>query len=188
MPLLGFRKVFALPVERGDKLTTIRAPRRDGLDPKVGDRLYLYTGLRTKGARKLGEGIVTSRRRIRIEVVENYWFVRVDGEVVNERAFRRIYRADGFASRAEFFLFFERTHGRHRFVGFLYRWKLDPAARPDASPDRRRAPRNRSRRPSTPNGGSPRAVSVAREPRSRRPDGRSRARSRASQGRRPRRR
>ena len=54
MPLIGFKKEFADLVESGAKRQTIRAPRKRPI--KVGDTLYLYTGLRTKQCRKLGEG------------------------------------------------------------------------------------------------------------------------------------
>ena len=57
MPLLGFQKQFADLVESGEKRQTIRAYRKDGRDPKVGDRLHLYAGLRTKQCRKLGEAV-----------------------------------------------------------------------------------------------------------------------------------
>jgi len=53
VPLLGFAKQFAPEVEAGRKLMTIRLRRKRPF--RVGDRLYLYGGLRTKQCRKLGE-------------------------------------------------------------------------------------------------------------------------------------
>lgn len=46
--LLGFRKQFAPKILDGSKKFTIRNPRRRS--PKIGETLYMYTGLRTKAA------------------------------------------------------------------------------------------------------------------------------------------
>lgn len=53
MPILSFKKRFANLVRRGLKRQTIRAFRKYPI--KKGDRLYLYTALRTKYATKLRE-------------------------------------------------------------------------------------------------------------------------------------
>ena len=53
MPLLGFKREFAEAVRSGAKRQTIRARRKRPF--RIGDVLYLYTGLRTKKCRKLGE-------------------------------------------------------------------------------------------------------------------------------------
>lgn len=55
MPALNFKKRFEPMIESGDKRQTIRAKRKDCRDPKEGQTLYLYTGMRSKGCRKLGE-------------------------------------------------------------------------------------------------------------------------------------
>lgn len=53
MALLGFSSIMAPKVENMIKTQTIRNYRKDGRDPKEGDLLQLYTGLRRPGARKL---------------------------------------------------------------------------------------------------------------------------------------
>ena len=53
MAALNFQKQFAPDVESGIKLQTIRAKRKNPI--KEGETLYLYTGMRTKKCRKLGE-------------------------------------------------------------------------------------------------------------------------------------
>lgn len=53
MVLYGFKKEFAPLVENGFKPHTIRDLRKDDRHAKPGDMLQLYTGLRTKSARKL---------------------------------------------------------------------------------------------------------------------------------------
>ncbi len=64
MPALNFQDRFAPDVESGIKTQTIRAFRRDGNDPGAGDTLYLYTGMRTKACRRLGETVCERARRI----------------------------------------------------------------------------------------------------------------------------
>lgn len=68
MPALNFKAQFAEDVELGVKRQTIRAPRRDGrAHCRVGDIIRLYTGMRTKGCRLLGEATVTAIRTVKIE-------------------------------------------------------------------------------------------------------------------------
>ena len=77
MPALNFQKQFADAVESGlfdlrgeprpdrligvrPKLQTIRLYRKDERDPKPGQTLYHFTGMRTKQCRRLGEAECTS--------------------------------------------------------------------------------------------------------------------------------
>jgi hypothetical protein len=46
--ILGFKPQFQQMVREGSKTHTIRAPRRDGIVPKVGETLHCYVGLRQK--------------------------------------------------------------------------------------------------------------------------------------------
>jgi len=76
MTLLGFSPIMAPKVANLIKLQTIRAYRKDGCDPRQGDLLQLYAGLRRPGARKLlepdplcvvaGDIIVRDCRHLRI--------------------------------------------------------------------------------------------------------------------------
>ena len=67
MPAINFKAQFADAVEQGRKRQAIRAERKDNRPPcKLGDTLSLYTGLRTKATRKLGEGTCTFLGRISI--------------------------------------------------------------------------------------------------------------------------
>ena len=66
MPALNFKKQFADKVERGEKRQTIRALRADGRNPQPGQTLFLYTGMRTKSCRKLGEAVCSSVEQIDI--------------------------------------------------------------------------------------------------------------------------
>lgn len=136
MPLLGFQSRFAQLVESGEKRQTIRAYRKDGRDPKPGDRLYLWTGLRTKGARKLGEAVairvtpIEIRRRMAwLPGVRNRW-LKIDVYLEGPRGGRRKLTSrevvalsirDGFTGPALFGFFFELNHGLP-FHGLLIEW------------------------------------------------------------------
>jgi len=117
MPALNFKKRFARPVESGAKRHSIRAKRKDGRNPHVGDRLYLYTGMRTKGCRKLGESVCKNVR----EIVIDWPRIILAGNHLSYDAACKIVAADGFDSRAEFFDFFEKEHGLP-FWGLLIEW------------------------------------------------------------------
>lgn len=117
MPLLNFKPSFALDVESGRKRGTIRAPRRDGRPHAVpGDRLYLYTGLRTRGCRKLGESICTSTHHA---FITEERAIMIDGSRVTDTLI--FARADGFIDSREMFDWFAETHGLP-FEGAWIRW------------------------------------------------------------------
>lgn len=113
MPALNFQKQFAGAVERGEKRQTIRAPRKDGRDPKPGDTLYLYTGMRTKACRKLGEVVCSGVLRVRIGLGGP------EGSSMDEAI--TFAQADGFRDWLAMRQWFERTHGLP-FEGFLIQW------------------------------------------------------------------
>ena len=118
MPALNFQKQFAPLVESGEKRQTIRAYRKDGRDPKPGDTLYLYTGMRTKACRKIGEVKCKDAERIHIWVANMAVGDRhgSTGSQCNAMAV-----ADGFADFGEMLKWFEKTHGLP-FEGVLIRW------------------------------------------------------------------
>jgi len=64
MPALNFKKQFIEKILSGEKKQTIRAMRKRPF--KVGDRLYLYTWMRTRWCRKLGEAVCTKVEHIKI--------------------------------------------------------------------------------------------------------------------------
>jgi hypothetical protein len=64
MALLGYKKQFTPSVKDGSKRSTIRATRKHPV--KVGEKLYHYTGLRTKQCEKLLESVCTETYPVRI--------------------------------------------------------------------------------------------------------------------------
>lgn len=132
MPLLNFKKQFATMVGAGltvrttsppgtvetiIKRQTIRAKRSDGKNPHAGEMLYLYTGLRTKSCRKLGEAVCMSVEEISIYQAG---IVR-GGEWLTIRDQELLARADGFQNFSEMAAWFERVHGLP-FWGLLVKW------------------------------------------------------------------
>lgn len=119
MPAINFQKRFADAVERGDKRQTIRAPRRDGRPTAtVGDRLYLYVGMRTKGCRKLGEGVCV--RTAQVFITEEHR-IHVGGLQLGVHGEEEFAEADGFENYGEMVDWFERIHGLP-FEGALIGW------------------------------------------------------------------
>ena len=123
MPAFNFKPQFADDVESGKKLQTIRAVRKDGRGPcKVGDTITLYTGMRTKACRKLGFAKCTDITAVSIhEYPEGTPQLFIAGVMIlNEDDFAK---DDGFENSAEFYKFFEETHGLP-FRGWLIEWEL----------------------------------------------------------------
>jgi hypothetical protein len=124
VPLVTVAPEFADRVERGEKTQTIRAYRKDGRDPKVGDRLYFWTGLRQrkKKARKLGEGIVESVTPIEIRK-RRIWVgrgIRKTCLMLHEAW--HVALRDGFDSPEAMTAWFDRVHGLP-FRGLVIRWR-----------------------------------------------------------------
>jgi len=120
MPLLGFKKQFAGLVASGQKRQTIRAFRKDKRDPRPGDRLYLYEGLRTKSCRKIGEYVCKSVKSIEIigdPFGKGLGEVRLNMERLSEARVKSLAKADGFESVNDFFIFFGL-----KFAGVLIKW------------------------------------------------------------------
>jgi hypothetical protein len=118
MPIYNFKSKFADDVESGKKRQTIRKKRKR--PTKVGETLYLYTGLRTKKARKLKETVCMA-----IYDIEIYWNkVIVDGK--EYKAYFILHRLalnDGFKDFKEMALFFHITHHGLPFKnGEIIKW------------------------------------------------------------------
>jgi hypothetical protein len=127
MPALSFKARFADDVESGAKRQTIRAWRKRPF--RVGDRVYLYTGMRTKACRKLGESDCLQARSIelycyRTDRYASGWFqsVAIDKDLLREVEIVQLAQADGFDTPREFFAFFLPDGGLFR--GQLIEWAV----------------------------------------------------------------
>lgn len=110
MPAYNFKAQFADPILAGEKSTTIR-PRRKH-PTQAGDTLYLYTGLRTKSAKRIGAYRCIGVKPVIIDPGLKIMFV--DGLACTNGVVSTIARADGFASLDAFFGFFAKTYGPGR--------------------------------------------------------------------------
>ncbi|HYE33340.1 MAG TPA: hypothetical protein VEH27_18095 [Methylomirabilota bacterium] len=119
--LLNFSPRFAEPVQNGRKRQTIRAIRKDGKVPKVGETLYLWTGCRTKQARKLGEHKCKEVKPVEIHLT----FAKVGDLVIlaadTPSIIDFVAQEDGFKDWTEMRDWFEEVHGLP-FHGNLIRW------------------------------------------------------------------
>jgi hypothetical protein len=144
MPALNFQAQFAPLVESGAKRQTIRAYRKDGRDPEVGDKLFLFTGMRTLACRRLAirgdvdVAIILVKDRpprhvVRCKSVAQFkiwrgfrqWNCLVSDrgslKRKNARNADAFARADGFTDWLGIVDWFEKTHGLP-FEGLLIRW------------------------------------------------------------------
>jgi hypothetical protein len=121
MPALSFQAQFAPAVEAGTKRQTIRARRKDGRDPKQGDLLYLYTGMRTKACRKLGEAVCRSARPICLRVDRSYG-IELDGVPLTGHECEDFARADGFGSYDEMMEWFSAQGRGFPWRGLVISW------------------------------------------------------------------
>jgi hypothetical protein len=132
MPAYNFQLRFADAVADGRKTQTIRAPRKDGRVPKVGETAYLYTGMRSSACRKLGEGRIIGVENILID--EDGAFISgVDIPICDALANDGKYKvlgkrdafaqADGFTDWQDMVGWFRDTHGLP-FVGHMIMWEM----------------------------------------------------------------
>lgn len=122
MPSLSFKKEFAPGIlamldknyakRTGvkPKTTTIRAKRKRPI--KKGDRLFLFSGLRTKYCKKLGETDCMKVENISMtEVQPGRTMVVLDGTCLLEDEVQNIALADGFETWQQMIGWFRKNHG-----------------------------------------------------------------------------
>lgn len=108
---------FAGSVERGEKTSTIRADGKRR-PPKPGDRLRLYTGMRTKKCRLLKEVICESCVSITIRDA----FIAVGGRMIGDAEADTLARRDGFVNSQCLRDWFSVIHSLP-FQGWLITWR-----------------------------------------------------------------
>lgn len=116
--------VFIDKILAGEKRQTIRRASPKWQSVKVGDKLTLYTGLRTKQCRKLGEAFVESITPIMIDTeCDNVAVETPLGDFnLDLPALNDLVARDGFDSNDEFFKFFCINYKVGRFKMFVIRW------------------------------------------------------------------
>lgn len=122
--ILNFTKRFADDVEHARKTQTFRVDRADNYVAKIDETLYLWTGLRTKGARPLGHGTCTFSAPTLISKHGIY----LAGRTLSVREAEEFAKLDGFSDPRDmcFFLFGvhdpKGSYGIDKLKGNTYRW------------------------------------------------------------------
>jgi len=124
MPVLSFQKQFSEKVQKGIKTQTVRATRKRPI--KVGEKLFLYTGMRTKACRLLGYGVCTDVSDFEIRLLsENIY---INKKILNNEEKERFALADGFNSFKELLYFFFKDGEDVIFRGHVYSWEYKKEA------------------------------------------------------------
>lgn len=133
MALYNFQKRFAPAIEAGAKRHTIRAKRK--CPTKVGEELYLYTGLRQTGARKLRLPEDEVPHCTKVQDIQIDWgiaysvalcsevlyrSVRIDGQLLDLDECESLAMADGFKDFEEMMQFW--PDNRLPFEGDIIHW------------------------------------------------------------------
>lgn len=129
MAILSFKKRFAPKIEKGTKRQTIRGPRKYPI--VKGERLFLYTGLRTKYASKIGEAFCENSFPITINahaiIIHKGTPDRKNPVLIEDlRSLNKFAKADGFESWADLQCFWSDEHGGSNcfpFHGTIIYWQ-----------------------------------------------------------------
>jgi hypothetical protein len=107
MAALNFQKWIVPKIEKGNKPGTIRQKRRRPI--KIGELLYLYTGMRTKHCRQLLFSPKVHYGSIPIRITEDA--IYLSDVALFESMKDPFAKLDGFKSYADFLTFFRDTYG-----------------------------------------------------------------------------
>ena len=127
MVAYNFQSRFADQIRSGKKTHTVRrnSKRRHA---RKGERLQLYTGMRTKACAKILDIDPVCIDALPIEIVidaDSKWITSITIGGVPVRSLNRFARADGFISLAEMSGFFLAMHGPGVFRGTLIEWRAE---------------------------------------------------------------
>jgi len=117
MVAFNFQQQFVPDIQSGKKTQTIRRRAR----AKAGDRLQLYTGMRTANCRKIVDPDPVC-------ILTNYIHLQPGGITFGYASLfpsaDEFARMDGFRDYADMHAWFTERYGSPYFVGALIRWKL----------------------------------------------------------------
>lgn len=82
--VFSFRREFESPILDGVKCQTIRPNRKDGRMPRAGDRVKLFTGMRTPQCKRLGIAEVTDCFPVYMDLEPGYPIITARGVRLNE--------------------------------------------------------------------------------------------------------
>ena len=115
--------VFIDKILSGEKRQTIRRASPKWKNVKVGDKLTLYTGLRTKQCRKLGEAVVESVGKVAFYKAGLIGAITRDGEFwLTEDEVDELVMRDGFDDAHDFWQFFDAHYPERPIEMRVIRW------------------------------------------------------------------
>lgn len=130
MAAYNFQSRFVAPIQAGTKRHTIRADRKDGRVPKVGEMLHLFCGMRTKGCFRIlpqpVECTKTHSIQIRIVFIASACQLKeetvvIDGQKLDKSEMETLAQADGFPDWNQMRWFWIKAHGKaKRAMGSRY--------------------------------------------------------------------
>lgn len=121
----GFQKRWRGKLVSGKKRMTIRARRKDGRVPKVGDTFRGYIGMRSKQCELVVQGVVELVRPIKmLRLSNNAVFITVAGKKLSHRGRVELLLCDGFESYDDFLDWFLPAK-RAEFAGLIIEWRPD---------------------------------------------------------------
>jgi hypothetical protein len=121
MAAYNFKKQFAPDVKSGKKLCTMRQRRKNGYLPAPGEKIKLYTGMRSTGCQLLRQVTVHHVRPVTIELEDEITKVTLDGTPLGWEEIVALAKRDGFSSVAEFRGFFRSQYGTQAHL-YLIEW------------------------------------------------------------------
>lgn len=112
--LLGFKKRFVEPIQIGTKVFTMRGKRK--VEPKVGETLFMYSGLRTRECVKIGDKErLISKQQAKLYMqktkYQNNIWINIDGRRLTEAEIDEFVRFDGFKDRGDFIDYWMKSSG-----------------------------------------------------------------------------
>lgn len=121
MGAYSFKKQFVEHIRAGTKNHTIRANRKDGRMPQVGELLSLWCGMRTKQCFRILPGTVRCTKVQRLDIFyPDGPIVFIDSIELGRDEHERLAKADGFESWEQMKAFWS---GRIPFHGHIIHWR-----------------------------------------------------------------
>jgi len=117
MVAISFERRFAGAIATGKKRQTVRRERKRPI--ATGDRLQLYTGMRTKSCRKLADAVCTGTEAITIDEGELF----LGGRFLDAHDREGFAWADGFKNFDAMVAWFSQKAGLP-FEGRVIKWRL----------------------------------------------------------------
>ena len=119
--LLGFKKRFAPKIVSGSKIHTVRAKRK--VQPKIGEVLHMYTGLRTKDAELITKqhnliGCQEAQIYVGLRIIE----IIIDGRHLEVNEIADFCINDGFENIQDFKNYWLDGAEYLEFVGDVFHW------------------------------------------------------------------